>query len=404
MHKKVLFLGGGPLQVPALAKTKALGYYVICLDYDKNAPGSKLADKFETISTIDTDAVLEIAKKERVAYVITSASDAPVRTAAYVSEKLKLPTGISFNAAIRATYKDAMRKCLDEANLPIPEYRIAKSRDEFETALQYFDYNCIIKPADSSASRGVLLLQGNQSVDVTSLYQDEMGYSKRGVLMIEEHLRGPEVSVEAITLNGETNIIAITDKLTTEPPYFVELGHSEPSSLPTKTKREIELITKKVVSAIGITNGPSHTEIMITEDGPKIIETAARLGGDYITAKLVPLSTGINMIDASIDLALSGAANIPKLQSRGAAIRFITSSSGTIKSITVDDAARTHPNLEEIKLYKKAGEHIHSPKSSNDRIGHVICSADDAKTASKAADEILDGITVCIAEDKSDPS
>lgn len=110
------------------------------------------------------------------------------------------------------------------------------------------------------------------------------------------------------------------------------------------------------------------------------------------------------MIDASIDLALSGAANIPKLQSRGAAIRFITSSSGTIKSITVDDAARTHPNLEEIKLYKKAGEHIHSPKSSNDRIGHVICSADDAKTASKAADEILDGITVCIAEDKSDPS
>lgn len=403
-RKKVLFLGGGPLQIPALIKTKALGYYVICLDYDENAPGSKYADQFELISTIDKRAVLDIADKEHVDYVITSTSDAPVRTAAYVSEKLGLPTGISSSGAARATHKDIMRNCLDEADLPIPEYRIARSENEFREALRYFDYDCVVKPADSSASRGVVLLKKSQSVNVARLYHEEIKYSKRGVLMVEEYLCGSEVSVEAMTVDGKTNILAITDKLTTAPPFFVELGHSEPTQLPTKTKEEIETLTKKVVSTIGIINGPSHTEIMITENGPKIIETAARLGGDYITARLVPLSTGIDMVGASVDLALLGTVDIPKPQNRGAAIRFITSHSGTIESITINERARTHPNLEEIEFYKGIGECIHSPESSSDRIGHVICSADDAETAVRAADEVISGISVSIIEDKYDLS
>ena len=95
-RKKVLILGGSRLQAPAIEVAKRLGFWVICADYDPDAVGFALADQSELISTLDAEAVLALAKRERVAFVITSTSDAPVRTASFVSEQLDLPVGISY--------------------------------------------------------------------------------------------------------------------------------------------------------------------------------------------------------------------------------------------------------------------------------------------------------------------
>ena len=88
------------------------------------------------------------------------------------------------------------------------------------------------------------------------------------------------------------HVIQITDKLTTGAPYFVEMGHNQPSLLPKNIQQQIEKVAKMAVKALGIQNGPSHTEIKVTSEGPKIVEIGARLGGDNITTHLVPLSTG----------------------------------------------------------------------------------------------------------------
>lgn len=190
--------------------------------------------------------------------------------------------------------------------------------------------------------------------------------------MVEEYMTGPEVSVEAMTINGETTIVTITDKFITPPPYFVEIAHSEPSMLDEKTKDKICQITKKALKAIGLINAPSHTEIKVTTEGPKIVELAARLGGDFITSKLVPLSTGVDMVGNSVLLATGSTVNLTKTRQNGSAIHFIQGKEGVLKNISVDEAVYSLEGIEEVILYKKTGDVVHSTRSSNDRLGHII--------------------------------
>lgn len=395
--KKVLMLGAGPLQIEAIKNAKELGFYVICVDYDPEAIGFDLADRSEVISTLDVESVLELAQHEDVDFVITSTSDAPVRTASFVSEKLGLPTGISYTDSICATQKDAMRLRLAERGIPIPEFRVCSDFDEFVDALNHFEYRCIVKPADGAASRGVKLLDpSNRNDDPRKLFDHEMSFSRKRTLMVEQCIRGAEVSVEGMTVNGETCILAITDKMVTPPPYFVELGHSEPALLDSDTRIQVEEIARAAIGAVGIVNGPSHTEIMITDSGPMVIEIAARLGGDYITSRLVPLSTGIDMVKVSVELALGLPADVSPGMRSGSAIRFIVSETGVISDIGIDPAIHDLSGFEELELYKKPGDAISEPHSSNDRVGHVICTGSDAKSAREAAEKALSMIRITL--------
>lgn len=209
-------------------------------------------------------------------------------------------------------------------------------------------------------------------------------------------MTGPEVSVEAMTVNGETTVITITDKVTTPPPFFVEIGHSEPSALPQDIKDHIVEITKATTKAMGLKNCPSHTEMKLTKDGPKIVETAARLGGDFITSRLVPLSTGVDMVGNSILLATGAGVNLEKKWNKGAAICFIQGHAGTLQNIEIDETLSKTPGIEEIVFYKQPGEKIHNTESSNDRLGHVIATAPSAGEALELAREVCGRIAVSI--------
>lgn len=396
--QKVLFLGAGPLQVPAIQKAKEFGFEVICADYDEHAPGFRYADKISTVSTVDEDAVCMLARNEGVDFVITSTSDAPVRTAARVSEELGLPTGISYAGAVNATQKDEMRKCLSKAGVPVPAFHVCRDVDSFVAAVRSLDFDCVVKPADSAASRGVKLVSGRLDEGaLDELFHAAMAFSRKGTVMVEERMRGPEVSVEAMTIDGSTQIVAITDKMVTEPPYLVEIGHSEPSQLSEDDQAAIVRVAQAAIEAIGIVEGPSHTEVMVTEDGPKVVELAARLGGDFITSKLVPLSTGVDMVGGSVAIALGVAATFSPSMNRGAAIRFITvEEEGVIESMLVENDCGDVPGLAEVEFYKQPGDAIDAPHSSNDRIGHVICTGDTAQEAAASVEEMLKRIKVIL--------
>lgn len=396
---RVLMLGGSRLQAPAIRAAQRLGFWVLCADYDPEAIGFGMADACSLTSTLDVDAVERLARDECVDFVITSTSDAPVRVAALVSERLGLPSGISYENAVCATQKDAMRLRLAEYGVPMPEFRICNGPGQFAEALDHFGYECIAKPADSAASRGVrLVTRADEDRDAPAFFDEFASFSRKGTVMVEERVSGREVSVEGMTVHGETTVLAITDKLTTEPPYFVELGHSEPSRLPGTAQKWIVETAKAVAAAIGIIDGPSHTEIMLTEDGPKVIETAARLGGDLITSHLVPLSTGIDVVEGSVALALGLDYDFEVKQKRGSAIRFITADEpGVIRTVDVPDDLKDALGVEDVSLYLGPGDFIGIPHSSNDRIGHIVCSGKDADEAVERAEWALAQVGVEIA-------
>ena len=394
--KKIFILGASSLQIPAIKKAKEKGLYVYALDYNPEAEGISLADEFLCISTIDKEAVLEAAVKYKPDYIITSTSDMPVRTVAWVNEKLGRPVDITYQNAICATDKGAMRDRLKENNVPIPQFYIVNDYETFSDVLNKFKDVFIIKPADNAASRGVMLIDKKQSNDYKKIFEFTQGYSRSGRVLLEEYMDGPEVSVETYTENGKSNIITITDKITTKLPYFVELGHTEPSRHPDKIQQEIKKVALQAIKAIGINNGPSHTELKLTQSGVKVVEIAARLGGDFITSRLVPLSTGVDMVDCSLSHVVGEYVDCDIKLKRGAAIRFISANEGVIRDIKGIDIAKGMPGVQEVCIMRKVGDKISGLKNSSDRIGYVISIGDNADEAEKNCMNAIEQIKITV--------
>ena len=258
--------------------------------------------------------------------------------------------------------------------MPVPVYYVVENWAGFWEAVKALDGRCIVKPSDNAGSRGVTLLEGGEKTEeeLRRAYDYSKGNSRNGIVMVEEFMSGAEVSVEAMTVNGKTEIISITDKYITPPPYFVEIAHSEPSRLGGEIQERIREVALQAIRAIRLQNGPSHTEIKVTEEGPKVVEIAARLGGDFITSRLVPLSTGVDLVGASVRLAAGEAPDLSAKWQRAAAIHFIQSGKGKLRRLEIGEEIFRMDGVEEAVLYKKAGDTTDGTKSSNDRLGHII--------------------------------
>ena len=380
--KKLMILGASILQVPAIEKAKELGLEVIAVDMNPQAVGFKISGIVkEVISTIDTSAILEAAKRHQINGIMTLASDMPVQSVAAVSREMGL-VGINEDTALKATNKAFMRDALKKAGVPIPLYFRVKDKDEFKRAVEQvrtLGHKCIVKPVDNSGSRGVDLL--NVDTDIDKAYDYTVKFSRCGEIVVEEFMDGPEVSVETLAIDGTVHVIQITDKITTGAPYFVEMRHSQPSMLDVGTRREISKLAIAANKAIGINNGPSHTEIIVTKNGPKIVELGARLGGDCITTHLVPLSTGINMVECCIKIILNEKPNLKAKWNKGAAIKYLTPGKGVVKKIQGIDVAKTMQEVVKVGIVHGVGETIDEIKSSVDRAGFVIASGEDAARA-----------------------
>lgn len=391
--KKMMLLGAGILQVPAIQTAKKLGLTVIAVDHDPNAPGFQYADICLPVSTLDQDEICRQVLRLKPDKIITSTSDAPVYTAACVSARLGLKSNLTPEDALCATNKAYMRQRLKDHGVPIPEFYIAEKKADFLQAVSRFQHCCVIKPADNAGSRGVRLFRKGENQLPEEAYAYSKSFSRSGTVLVEEFLEGPEVSVEGFTVNGQTTIIAITDKLVTPPPYFVETGHAEPCQIKPDMQKAICELAKKALEAIRIRNGPSHTEVKITKEGPKIVELAARLGGDFITSRLVPLSTGIDLVGASIQQEAGLPIDLTPKRHQGSAIRFFTAENGVLTEIQgLEDAKRRH-GIEEIVLYRKIGDIIKGAESFS-RIGHVIASADTAAHAVEICEQTKSAIHI----------
>ncbi|MBO0455271.1 ATP-grasp domain-containing protein [Enterococcus hulanensis] len=400
-NKKLMILGASILQVPAINKAKEMGLNVVVVDIDPDAMGFQVAgiDK-EIISTIDGTAILEAAKRQKIDGIMTLATDMPVRSIAMVAKEMGL-IGITEKTAIQTTNKVEMRKALKKENVPIPLFFKVSDINDFLIAVEKIrnsNYRCIVKPADNSGSRGVTFITDYNSDNLIDIFKYSKKYSRSGDLIVEEFMEGPEVSVETLSIDGICHIIQITDKLTTGAPYFVETGHSQPSKLPKLVQDSIEKLAKKANKAVGIMSGPSHTEIKITKDGPKIIELGARLGGDNITTHLVPLSTGMDMIKSCIQIALGEKADFHRRFEKASAIRYFKVEEGRIKKIEGIEKARGIQGVQQVNFKLNEGEYIPKIKSSIDRCGYVISQANTTIDAERICEKAISNINVEVVE------
>lgn len=391
--KKILIIGASILQLPAIRKAKELGYYVAVADYNPNAIGISYADEYFNVSTIDVDGVIEVAKTFRPDGVMTLATDMPMRAVAAACQVFGLP-GITPDTALKATDKGEMIKAFKKYGVEHPWFFVVKDKTELKNILREVTYPCIMKPTDNAGSRGVVLCHSID--DITSEYEYSHHESRSGAVIIEEYLQGPEFSVEVMVVDGAPYILQITDKLTTGAPHFVEMGHSQPTQQPEMIQKQIKDLARRAVKAVGINIGPAHVEMILTKNGPKMVELGSRMGGDCITTHLVPLSTGVDMVAATIKLACGEEADIEPKWCKGSAIRYFDTPAGVLKGIDGVEKARSIPGVKEISFVHQIGENIGEIGSSVDRIGFVISQGEDADQASHACEQATSQIEINI--------
>ena len=388
-----MIVGASVLQLPAILKAKEMGLHVAVVDFNPQAIGIPYADKYYNASTMDEDAVLAAAEDYMPDGIMTLATDMPMRGVAKVSDKLHLHS-INYETAVKATDKYDMIKAFKEHNVPSPWFFVVDTLDELKAQETDVTFPCIIKPTDNAGSHGVAKVYSFQ--ELLDNYEYAHTCSRHGKVIIEEYLDGPEVSVEIMVVNGKVNILQITDKITTEAPHFVEMGHTQPSRLQAQTQDAIREVATAACIAVGIDKGPAHVEMKITKQGPKMIELGARMGGDNITTHLVPLSTGIDMVGSTIKVALGDEPDITPTLRCGSAIRYFEEPFGIIKAIENVEVAKQIPGVKQITFTKEIGEESTPIQCSNDRIGFVIAQGDTADEAASICNKAMSKIKITI--------
>lgn len=391
--KKLLIVGASILQLPAICKAKEKGFYVGVIDYNPNAVGIPYADEYFNVSTIDIDGIVDVAKQFKPDGMMTLATDMPMRSIAAACEACNLP-GIDFQTAIRATDKAEMIRTFEQHGVEHPWYFVVSDSDEYHQTKAKITLPCILKPTDSAGSRGVVLVQSEDELD--DAYAYSRSQSSIGTVIIEEYLKGPEFSVEMMVLDGTPYVLQITHKLTTGAPHFVEMGHSQPSTQTPEVIEKIKDLSIRAVRSLGIHTGPAHVELILTDQGPKMVELGARMGGDCITTHLVPLSTGIDMVGAVIDLACGKKPDITPKFNKGAAIRYLHAPQGILEAVDGIENARLIPGIQEVTIVKEIGTEIGAVNSSGDRLGFVIAQANNEEEAIAACNAAIDCISVSV--------
>jgi isopentenyl diphosphate isomerase/L-lactate dehydrogenase-like FMN-dependent dehydrogenase/biotin carboxylase len=387
--KTILIIGGGLLQCPIIETARSMKLRTVVADMNLEAPGFELAHSKITMSTKDIEGMVREAKKfaesEPIHAVITAGTDASMTVAA-VANALNLP-GIRFKDAEAASNKIKMRKRLKEFNVPIPEFAAIWNIQDARDALEFLKFPLVMKPADNMGARGVIKVSNRE--ELHSAFKHAKKYSPTGEMILEEYMEGPEVSVDAITWNGNFRITGLADRIIEREPYFIEVGHTMPSNLPHETQQEIERIMFMGMKALGITIGSGKGDIKVTPTGVKVGEIAARLSGGFMSAYTYPLSCGINLNRAAILIALGEEPDDLNEKWKKVSIeRSILASPGKLVSISGVEEVRDMEGVSEVFIQNKVGDIISDPTNNIEKSGHFIITT----TSLKECEDIFEKI------------
>ncbi len=320
--KSILIFGAGLNQLELIREAKKLGVMAIVIDPNSNAIGAGEADFFYRVAGDDYEQTKKIATKHGVNGIVTAQMENPLRIMARLAQEL----GCIFNSpevVERCRDKYLMKECFIKNQIPCAKGMLFNCNalpTQKELEKHKLTFPLIIKPTDAHSSRGVVRVESYQELKEQVL--ETANFSSKHNYLVEEFLEGKELSVEAITYKGETHIVQFTEKFITPFPRTVELGHLQPARIDSEEKQEIEGVVKKAIQALGIDNSPTHTEVMLTKKGVKIIEVAARLGGDFIGSYLTKASTGISLDRATIEIALGLEPKVEKENKEFAYIKY----------------------------------------------------------------------------------
>jgi biotin carboxylase len=367
---------------------------VIAVDRDPSAPGFRYADRRAILSTEDEPGIERLAAAERVDGIIAPGIDWPVAIAARVAERLGLPHPISSETAMLSTSKLRQRERFAKIGVPQPTYEVCSGADEAAEAAERLGYPCVVKAPDRQGQRGLSFVSERRRI--TSAVEVALDAARSGTLLVEEHVAGREVTVNAFSIDGKFRPLTVTDRITAHPPAFgVALAHAWPSELSPEQIAAVIEAAAAAAEAVGIEDGPSYTQVLVGPEGPKIGELAARLGGGH-DAELCKAVLGVDLNALALATALGreipATALAPAARAGGGCVRFLVAPPGELRDAEGLEEAFALEGIRGIRLYRREGYRFGPLIRGADRAGAILAlgdSRDDALARADRAAELI---------------
>lgn len=360
-------IGGGLLQIPLIHEVRQLGYPVIITDANPDCVCKPLADMFFALDIYDiqghkTLATQLLANGDRILAVLAAGIDAP-ETMAELCQHLALPS-VSPEIARLVNNKDLFRVKMAELGIPRPEFRVIEKKDlpQLHQIANDMGYPLIVKNSCSSGSRGTKIFR-EETPELETIAAEAIAVSRSGKALLESLWEGSEHTVETLfDCNGMFHRGFITDRLFDKSNgYPLETGLVHPSQLDEKTQEEMYLLAEDVAKKLGIAIGAAKYDMILTKQGPRIIEMTVRLSGGFDCQYLVPAATGKNILKAAALTALNQPFDTTLLEDtkhRVALSESLWPTPGIITAIRGKEAIVDMPGFEHLFFRHAIGDRI----------------------------------------------
>jgi len=399
--KKILIISGGVEALPIIEKAIKMGLYVLVSDGDRSAPGLALAHEAIIASTYDAEKTLELARatdpNRRISGVISAAADVP-RTVALVADALGLP-GPSPRSALLAGNKFLMKMAFKDMGLAVPWFAMINGPDDLKALARGSAKAFVVKPVDSRGARGVIRL--TKDVDLGWAFFEAKKNSPSGAVMAEEWIDGIQLSTESVVAGGSVATPGLSERnyeyIERFSPYVIENGGDLPARLEEHTLSAVNELILGAACAFGFDDWTIKGDIVLSDKGPVIIEAAPRLSGGYFCTHTIPLSSGVDIVEAAILLALGIKVSVADYNpdfTKFISQRFWFPEEGLVKEVRRNSGLESMAGLEMMRLHVREGDTISPMVSHPSRAGMVITSGRSREEAGARAVEAISGVRI----------
>ncbi len=382
MQKKIMILGGNSAQQTVTMAAKELGHYVISVDYLPENPAHKYADEYHNVSTLDKDAVLNLAKNLEIDGILTYASDISVSTVSYVANKLSLPTNPE-NCLQTLTNKSMFREFLRSNGFACPRGKSFALNEKSEAFEFYLNINspCIVKPVDSSGSKGVHKIQNKN--DFFTFFDDAINHSISKKVMVEEFIErvGYQTDGDGFVVDGKIAVFGMMDQHQDKScSAYTPIAHSYPSTQSKETLEKAKALAQKIFDLLGFNFGAFNYEYIVDKNGKiYILEIGPRNGGNMI-ADAYKEACLTDMAKCSVQCALGLDPTefiVNKFCHCATSYVIHSNKSGIFRDIKISDEIAD--NVKSLRFCVKQGEKIERFKDASGSLAMAVISFDSTE-------------------------
>lgn len=385
--RTLVVLGGADGSVSVYQRARGLSYRTICVDIRPSAPGVLHADEFLQLSVRAPERIAAaLAGREDIVGVLCPASDVGLPALAWLTRHWDLPARLPDLAMRASVDKSVFRDVC--AELDLPGYRAVSGTpdDELVKRARELRFPALVKPVDSSGSRGVVSCGGPGAL--RSAFAESVAFSPTGKLVVEEYLTGMHLTVEVLMCGGRVAFHAVTERTITPPPYFVTTVHLAPAELPSGVDAELVRMLEAVCERIDYSDGPLTLDAVLGRDGRLyLVEMVARMGGNGL-AELIEACYGVDIMTAVMATAVGDEPVLAARQPLPTLVHvFGADRAGRLAEVCGLDEVRAHPAVVDLRMFVEEGSFVRAYEQAGYKLGYAVLQSstmDELRDATEA--------------------